>query len=141
MTHTHCTHTHPPTHTHTHTHTHMHTHTCAVCTHQMHARVLLPLMFMAQEPHIPARTWEGRGGGGMGIHGLTVQLKSVLLDTLQTNYTMLHQLQGWLVRLTQSHPPSRHDLLKVSDGSISFLILINASRTIGPQELRSTSYV
>ena len=47
----------------------------------------------------------------------------------------------WLVRTHQCHPPSRHDLLKVRDGSISFLILINASRTIGPQVFISTSYV
>ena len=28
---------------------------CAGCTHQIHARVLFPLMFMAHEPHIPER--------------------------------------------------------------------------------------
>jgi hypothetical protein len=32
--------------------------------------------------------------------------------------------------------PSRHDRRKVSVGSISFLILISASRTIGPQSSR-----
>ena len=36
--------------------------------------------------------------------------------------------------------PSRQDLLKVSVGSISFLILIRASKTIGPQAFKSTSY-
>ena len=36
--------------------------------------------------------------------------------------------------------PSRQDLLKVSVGSISFLILIRASKTIGPQVFKSTSY-
>ena len=54
----------------------------------MHARVLTPPMFMAQEPQIP----------------------------------------------------SRQDLLKVRVGSISFLILMRASSTIGPQAFRSTSY-
>ena len=34
--------------------------------------------------------------------------------------------------------PSRHDLLKVRVGSISFLILMRASRTIGPQLERET---
>jgi len=34
--------------------------------------------------------------------------------------------------------PSRHDRRKVSVESISFLILISASRTIGPHVLRST---
>ena len=33
--------------------------------------------------------------------------------------------------------PSRHERRKVSVGSISFLILLNASNTIGPQALRS----
>src|SRR5688572_16691312 len=37
--------------------------------------------------------------------------------------------------------PSRHERRKVSVGSISFLILISASRTIGPHVARSTSYV
>src|SRR4249919_4226960 len=37
--------------------------------------------------------------------------------------------------------PSRHERRKVSVGSISFLILISASRTIGPHVSRSTSYV
>ena len=36
--------------------------------------------------------------------------------------------------------PSRQDRRNVSVGSISFLILMRASRTIGPQSLRSTSY-
>ena len=36
--------------------------------------------------------------------------------------------------------PSRHDLRNVSVGSISFLILMSASSTIGPQAFRSTSY-
>jgi len=36
--------------------------------------------------------------------------------------------------------PSRHDRRNVSVGSISFLILMSASRTIGPQSFRSTSY-
>ena len=36
--------------------------------------------------------------------------------------------------------PSRHDLLKVKEGSISFLILMSASKTMGPQLLRSTLY-
>ncbi len=35
--------------------------------------------------------------------------------------------------------PSRQERLKVSVGSISFLILMSASRTIGPQRWRSTS--
>ena len=35
--------------------------------------------------------------------------------------------------------PSRQERRKVSVGSISFLILISASRTIGPQVSRSTS--
>ena len=35
--------------------------------------------------------------------------------------------------------PSRQERRKVSVGSISFLILISASRTIGPQLSRSTS--
>ena len=52
----------------------------------MQARVLIPSMFMAQEPQIP----------------------------------------------------SRQDRRKVRVGSISFLILISASRTIGPQVSRST---
>ena len=34
--------------------------------------------------------------------------------------------------------PSRQERLKVSEGSISFLILIRASSTIGPQLFRST---
>jgi hypothetical protein len=34
--------------------------------------------------------------------------------------------------------PSRQERRKVSVGSISFLILIKASRTIGPQVARST---
>ena len=34
--------------------------------------------------------------------------------------------------------PSRQERRKVSVGSISFLILIRASSTIGPQALRST---
>ena len=34
--------------------------------------------------------------------------------------------------------PSRHERRKVSVGSISFLILISASRTIGPQLSMST---
>ena len=33
--------------------------------------------------------------------------------------------------------PSRHERRKVSVGTISFLILINASNTIGPQASRS----
>src|SRR5207342_1300521 len=37
--------------------------------------------------------------------------------------------------------PSRQERRKVSVGSISFLILISASRTIGPQLPKSTSYV
>src|SRR5688500_7290783 len=37
--------------------------------------------------------------------------------------------------------PSRQERRKVSVGSISFLILISASRTIGPHASRSTSYV
>src|SRR5947209_16211375 len=37
--------------------------------------------------------------------------------------------------------PSRQDRRKVSVESISFLIVISASRTMGPQVLRSTSYV
>ncbi len=37
--------------------------------------------------------------------------------------------------------PSRQDLRNVKVGSTSFLILINASRTIGPQAFKSTSYV
>src|SRR5438445_4855459 len=37
--------------------------------------------------------------------------------------------------------PSRQDRRKVSVGSISFLIVISASRTIGPQVSRSSSYV
>ena len=37
--------------------------------------------------------------------------------------------------------PSRHERRNVSVGSISFLILISASRTIGPQLSMSTSYV
>lgn len=36
--------------------------------------------------------------------------------------------------------PSRHERLKVTVGSISFLILIKASSTIGPHEFKSTSY-
>ena len=36
--------------------------------------------------------------------------------------------------------PSRQDLLKVNVGSISFLILMSASNTIGPQLFRSTLY-
>ena len=36
--------------------------------------------------------------------------------------------------------PSLQDLLNVKDGSISFLILIRASSTIGPQLFRSTLY-
>ena len=36
--------------------------------------------------------------------------------------------------------PSRHDRRNVSVGSISFLILMRASRTIGPQSFRSMSY-
>ena len=36
--------------------------------------------------------------------------------------------------------PSRHERLKVRVGSISFLILMSASSTMGPQWLRSTSY-
>lgn len=39
------------------------------------------------------------------------------------------------------HIPSRQDLLNVSDGSISFLILIRASSTIGPQSFVSMVYV
>ncbi len=35
--------------------------------------------------------------------------------------------------------PSRHERRKVSVVSISFLILISASKTIGPQVARSTS--
>ena len=35
--------------------------------------------------------------------------------------------------------PSRQERRKVSVGSTSFLILISASRTIGPQASRSTS--
>jgi hypothetical protein len=35
--------------------------------------------------------------------------------------------------------PSRHERRNVSVGSISFLILISASRTIGPQLAMSTS--
>jgi hypothetical protein len=34
--------------------------------------------------------------------------------------------------------PSRQERRNVSEASISFLILIRASRTIGPQDLRST---
>ena len=37
------------------------------------------------------------------------------------------------------HIPSLHDLLKVNVGSISFLILIIASRTIGPHFDKSIS--
>ena len=37
--------------------------------------------------------------------------------------------------------PSRQDRRNDSVGSISFLILISASRTIGPQRSRSTKYV
>ena len=37
--------------------------------------------------------------------------------------------------------PSRHERRKVSVASVSFLILISASRTIGPQVDMSTSYV
>ena len=36
--------------------------------------------------------------------------------------------------------PSLQDRRKVSVGSISFLILIRASNTMGPHEFRSTSY-
>ena len=36
--------------------------------------------------------------------------------------------------------PSRQDRLKVRVGSISFLILIKASKTMGPQVFKSTSY-
>ena len=36
------------------------------------------------------------------------------------------------------HTPSRHDRRKVSVESISFLIAISASRTIGPQRSMST---
>jgi hypothetical protein len=36
--------------------------------------------------------------------------------------------------------PSLHDLLNVSVGSISFLILTSASSTMGPHAFRSTSY-
>ena len=36
--------------------------------------------------------------------------------------------------------PSRHERRKVRVGSISFLILIRASRTMGPQLFMSTSY-
>eukprot|EP00964_Phaeocystis_antarctica_P020266 scaffold11189_cov54-Phaeocystis_antarctica.AAC.2 len=35
--------------------------------------------------------------------------------------------------------PSRHERRNVSVGSISFLILIRASRTMGPQSFRLTS--
>ena len=37
--------------------------------------------------------------------------------------------------------PCAHDLLKVKDGSISFLILIRISKTLGPQLSISTSNV
>ena len=37
--------------------------------------------------------------------------------------------------------PSRHDLLKVRVGSISFLILMRASRTIGPQLKMETTCI
>src|SRR5215472_13235515 len=41
----------------------------------------------------------------------------------------------------EPHTPSRQERRKVSVVSISFLILISASRTIGPQSLRSISKV
>ena len=49
--------------------------------------------------------------------------------------------RGHNLRETAQDPqiPSRHDRRNVSVGSISFLILISASRTIGPQLSRSTS--
>ena len=40
---------------------------CAGCTHQMHARVLFPLMFMAHEPHIPERIGESIGETVVGV--------------------------------------------------------------------------
>ncbi len=43
-------------------------------------------------------------------------------------------------KLNDTLQPSLHDLRKVRVGSISFLILINASSTIGPHVLRSTWY-
>ena len=39
----------------------------------------------------------------------------------------------------EPHTPSRQERRKVSELSISFLILISASRTIGPQVSMSTS--
>src|ERR1700757_5086643 len=41
----------------------------------------------------------------------------------------------------EPHTPSRHERRKVNVVSISFLILISASRTIGPQSLRSMAKV
>jgi len=41
----------------------------------------------------------------------------------------------------EPHTPSRQERRKVSVVSISFLILIRASKTIGPQSLRSIAKV
>ena len=60
-----------------------------------------------------------------------------LTDTNQMHASVFAPL---MVMAHDPQMPSRHDRRNVNVGSISFLILMRASRTIGPQSLRSTSY-
>ena len=57
-----------------------------------------------------------------------------------TNQMHANVLAPSMVMAHDPQIPSRQDRRNVSVGSISFLILMRASRTIGPQSLRSTSY-
>lgn len=68
------------------------------------------------------------------------KLNRSIINGKLTNLIQAKVLQPPIFMAQDPQMPSRHDLLKVNVGSISFFILIRASRIMGPQVFKSTSY-
>ena len=107
-----------------------HTH---VCLYLMHAKVLFPPIFIEHDPQIP-----------VGECNRLAMSLACYTPFSQSSYNTCLNMSAYTHVCMHIHTctfvPSRQDLRNVKVGSISFLILMRASSTIGPQVLRSTLY-
>lgn len=94
---------------------------------------------------VHVRKWVDLGDLGVGVNFAAKYERLILRLQPSCRSISIHLMQARVLTppMFIAHDPqmpSRQDLLKVKVGSISFLILIKASRTMGPQVFRSTSY-